>query len=236
MKMFPGCRSACTKPSSKIIFSSVARPRRATRFGSERVAAVARIFVPAMKLMVRTRSVDSASITSGNTTSGWRLEVGAEAPVVRRLDAEIELREYGAPELLQRLDRRRASRSTGSARSARAHIAHHRQIEGADLDHVGAAHLDRHDASVGQARLVDLRHRRATRSARARTPRRSTPSGRPRSASMVRTTCSNGNGPTWSCSSASAVGDVLGNQVGARAHDLADLDEGRAQLRGRGRP
>jgi hypothetical protein len=44
----PGCRSACTKPSSKIIFISVARPRRATRFGSERVARVARIFVPVM--------------------------------------------------------------------------------------------------------------------------------------------------------------------------------------------
>ncbi len=70
MKMFPGWRSACTKPSSKIIFISMPSPIRATRFGSERVAGVERILVPSMKLMVRIRSVDSASITSGKTTSG----------------------------------------------------------------------------------------------------------------------------------------------------------------------
>ena len=71
MKMFPGCRSACTNPSSKIIFSSVESPSRATRFGSDRVAGVDRIFVPSMKLMVRMRSVESSSTSSGKTTSGW---------------------------------------------------------------------------------------------------------------------------------------------------------------------
>ena len=48
----------------------------------------------------------------------------------------------------------------------------------------------------------------------ARTRRRSSPSGRPRSLSMVRTTSSNGNGPTSSCSSASAVEMYSGMRSG----------------------
>ena len=82
--MLPGCRSACTKPSSKIIFSSVCRPeaRHPLRVGAGRAASTGSSS-PSMKLMVRMRSVDSSSISSGKTTSGWPRKLSRKRRLLR---------------------------------------------------------------------------------------------------------------------------------------------------------
>ena len=121
MKMFPGCRSACTKPSSKIIFISVDSPRRATRFGSERVAARRQDLRPRDVAHRQDAFAGQRLDHLREHHVGVALEVLAEAPVVAGLDAEVELREHGAAELLQRSRSATASRSTGCGRSARAH-------------------------------------------------------------------------------------------------------------------
>ena len=229
MKMFPGCRSACTKPSSKIILSSACRPRRATRFGIRARAGVARILVPSMKLMVRMRSVDSASITSGKTTSGSSAEVLAEAAVVAR------------PRCGNRAARR--SRARTPRRSATgASVA----IDGMAFSRrapmrITARSKVHSSTTLGRRTLTATMRPSAAApcgpatptprpAAPARTRRRARRSGGRGRSSMVRTTASNGNGPTSSCSSLERARDVLGDEVGPRAHDLADLDEGGAQL------
>ena len=108
-------------------------------------------------------------------------------------------------------------------------LPHHHQVEGADLDDVGAADLHRHDAAVGQARLVHLRHRR--RGDRDRRELRE--DGRQRAAEVAL----DGADDVLERERADVVlqlgergRDVLGDEVGPGAHDLADLDEGGAQL------
>ncbi len=83
MKMLPGCRSACTKPSSKIIFNITRNPIAASRFGSDGVCRKFRILVPSMNSMVSTRAEHSPSMSAGNVTSRSSLKFSAKRRLLR---------------------------------------------------------------------------------------------------------------------------------------------------------
>ena len=104
--------------------------------------------------------MDSASTTSGKTTSAWPWKFSRKRRLLPRLDAEIELGEHRAAELLDGASIGASVEIEGIQAIRARPKPHHDQVEGADLDDVGPAHLDGDDAAVGQARLVHLRHRR----------------------------------------------------------------------------
>ena len=155
-------------------------------------------------------------------------EVVAKAAVVAGLDAEIQLGEDGPAELLDGGDRRQRRDRGDGVQHARAD-SHHGEIEGAKLDHVGTPDLDGDDATVRQARLVDLRHRG-----------RGDGDGRELGKELAHGTAKiglersddrlEGEGTDVVLEVLERARHVVGDEVGAGAHDLADLDEGGAQL------
>ncbi len=231
MKMFPGWRSACTKPSSKIILSIVCSPRRATFLGSERVSGVDRILVPAMKVMVRIRSVDSASITSGNTTGGLirgscRGIGGCCGPrcgsrAARRSRARTPRRRRPGPGSTRTgsalMTRARRSASP-PGRTCRARTTLGRRTLTATTRPSARRALwtcdtDADASGTGANSAKSDAERAAEVASRSCAPRRRTE-----------------NGPTSSCSSASAPEMYSGMQIGPGTHDLADLDKGGPEL------
>jgi hypothetical protein len=102
--------------------------------------------------------------------------------------------------------------SVGSRREA-GPTPHHRQVEGAQLDHVGPPHLHRHQAAAGQTRLVHLRHR-GRGDGHGRELGEDLAQRLPKSSSMVRVTAAKGKGPTSSCSFSSALVTCSGTRSG----------------------
>ena len=107
MKMFPGCRSACTKPSSKIIFSSMPRPRPGDPLRDPTGCRVGtRILVPSMKLHGQDPLGRQRVDQLGEDDVGDRRRSCARKRRLLRASIRKSSCADGAPELLDGGDRR----------------------------------------------------------------------------------------------------------------------------------
>src|SRR4029079_11180061 len=162
--------------------------------------------------MVRTRSLDSVSTTSGNTTSACPLKLVRKrrlllastrksscANTARPNSSSVSIGDSVAIDGMRAI-RRAHSRITTrskvqiSTTSGRRTLTATMRPSGRRALCTCATAADAIGTGANSAKML--------------------PSGRPRSDSTERTTSSNGNGPTWSCSSASAVDTYSGIRSG----------------------
>ena len=231
--MFAGCGSPWKKPWRKIIVIHVSVTRYASARRSSTVSSsvsTSASWTPSSHSSVSTRARVYDQKTRGTRTCGSPAKLRWKRLRVARLEPVVELLAELAGELVDELAR--------VDEVERVHpLAHEAR---------GLVHAARGRPRSGAARRAAAPSRRRARPfgsvARCTCPidaaatgvgsksRKSRSSELPRSSSITRSACSNGNGRTSSWSAAQLGDDVRRDDVGPRREQLPELDERRAEL------